>query len=325
MESNSSINQTENITDLYVNAIYYYALGWVHLITVVMPSLFFGPVFLSVLLSEKKFRDSPSILFASSIVLSVLGPLTYGLLMDFSLITDLQVFGDCRLGLYRMFWFGMNLFGMLRLYTTAVLTTVQYIIVRWGAKKMTRKRVTVIYLATCFVILSILVVSTAAVKSGAAVKIRGGYCALMSLESRLILLHAITGSVVGGSIPATVLSLTSTVLTRHYIKLHTIENAANVKRLSNVVIFQNIPLFHVPLIPVFLSVLVKISSTSDIPLALLTAFYVIELNYPYFLLVVFLGHKTFRNSLYTKLKLLQCSSFKRQFGKRFNQVSPFQS
>lgn len=318
-----SFNQTENVTD--GNTIYYYALGWAHLIVVVMPSLIFGPVFLSVLLSDKKFRDPPSILFTSLIIFSVIGPLTHGLLMDISLITDIQVFGDCRLGVYSVFWFGLTLFGMIRLYTIALLTTVQYITVRWGAKKMTRKRVAVIYTATCAITLCILLVSFGVIRvgPGMSVKIHGGYCAFMSPEARLIMLHVVTGSLVGGSIPAIILNLTSTVLTRRYIKLHTIQNAANVKRLSNVVLFQGIPLFHVPLIPVFLSVLVRISSMIDIPLAIFMAFYVLELNYPYFLLVVFLGHKTFRNSLFEKVKLLRCSSFKKLFGKRSNRVTPF--
>ena len=90
----------------------YVATGVAHIILVVIPTLILGSILLSLLLSNKKLRDPPSILFMCTTVLCMVGPVTYGLLMDISLITGFPLFGNCKAGTTPAFW---SLFAMFTL------------------------------------------------------------------------------------------------------------------------------------------------------------------------------------------------------------------
>ena len=72
------------------------AIGVGHLLLVVTPTIILGPLILGVFISNKKLRDPVSILFMCITVECVLGPLTYGLLLDLSLITDFPLLGPCE-------------------------------------------------------------------------------------------------------------------------------------------------------------------------------------------------------------------------------------
>ena len=105
------------------------AIGVAHLLLVVIPSLILGPLILGMFISNKKLRDPVSILFMCITVVCILGPLTYGLLQDLSLITDFPLLGSCEIFRGRLFWFSLGFFQILLTVSNTILVVVQYITV----------------------------------------------------------------------------------------------------------------------------------------------------------------------------------------------------
>ena len=83
----------------------YVAIGIIHLIIVVIPSLVIVPVVLYyIYLIMKQSGAKPVIfLYAVMAVLCFIGPLTYGILADVGLIANIPVYGNCSSSPYRTY------------------------------------------------------------------------------------------------------------------------------------------------------------------------------------------------------------------------------
>ena len=92
----SDIEETNSSIDEELIAIYE-SLGIAHLTIVVVPSLVLAPVVIYCLCTLMKASGVKpvSLLFLFLAILCMLGPLSYGILLDVTLITAIPVFGNC--------------------------------------------------------------------------------------------------------------------------------------------------------------------------------------------------------------------------------------
>ena len=146
MNSSSNISELTNTTNPFLkDAHIFVGSGVAHMMFVIIPTLIFGPILLSLLLSNKKLRDPSSILFKCTTMLCMVGPLPYGLLMDISLITGLPIFGSCSTDTPPAFWIFLTLFHLQLIVSTAYLSVTQYITIRWGPTKLSTAKTVVIF------------------------------------------------------------------------------------------------------------------------------------------------------------------------------------
>ena len=82
----------------------YISLGVLHLVFVVLPTLIFSPLAIYFMVKRGLSRHPTNIIFCWLCVVCIIGPCTYGLLMDFSLFFDVPLLGRCDLP-----WEGMLL------------------------------------------------------------------------------------------------------------------------------------------------------------------------------------------------------------------------
>ena len=260
------------------------------MIFVIIPTLILGPILLSLLLLNKKLRDPPSIVFMCTTVLCMVGPLTYGLLMDISLITGLPVFGSCNSDTPRAFWIFITLFHLQLIVSTAYLSVTQYITIRWGPSKLSTAKTVVIF-CILFVygslggLVNLLYNSPENIKH--AITVRGSLCTY-PFESVLIPLAVVfIQSVLMYIVPTAILVTVFSVLSFRYVKQHIINNGDVVRNVFKIMITITVSSVVFRLLPVINVLWFLIGTPTNMDFAVN---YSIELNYPLFLIVTIFVH-----------------------------------
>ena len=284
---------------------------------VIIPTLILGPILLSLLLSNKKLRDPPSILFMCTTVLCMVGPLTYGLLMDISLITGLPVFGSCNSDTPQAFWIFITLFHLQLIVSTAYLSVTQYITIRWGPSKLSTAKTVVIF-CILFVysspggLVTLLYNSPENIKH--AITVRGSLCTYPFKSVLIPLAVVFIQSVLMYVVPTAILVTVFSVLSFRYVKRYILENGDVVRNVFKIMIIITVSSIVFRFLPLINALLFLIGNPTNIDFVV---YYSIELNYPLFLIVTIFVHKSVRRAL---LKHLKCSSVKGIFGIPSNQV-----
>ena len=73
----------------------YIAISVAHMLVVIVPTVLLGATILYHVYSNREMRDPITTLFCAVIITSMLSPVTFGLLLDMSMITDLPLLGSC--------------------------------------------------------------------------------------------------------------------------------------------------------------------------------------------------------------------------------------
>ena len=311
MNSSSNGSEFGNATNPFLeDAPSFIASGVAHFILVVIPALVLGPILLSLLFSNKKLRDPPSILFICTTLLCIVGSVTYGLLMDLSLITDLPFLGVCNTYSQEAYWQLSIIFHGQLFVSTAYLTIVQYITIRWGPNKLSTTKTVVIFFVLCFFTIFFANLNLVFLLTvGTVVPVRGSLC---SYPPNLI--PFLVGAFLSLSffIPSVTIVIVFSVLSFRYVKKHTINNVDVVKSVLKITIIVTVS-------AVVFRILPTLSTFTGLPYSFnFLLSFSIELNFPLFLFLTIFVHKSIRQAL---LKHLKCSNIKRLFGKPSNQVS----
>ena len=316
METSNSSNLTCQL-DFSGFAHVLIAIGVAHLLLVVIPSLILGPLILGVFISSKKFKHPVTVLFMCITVVCVLGPLTYGLLMDLSLITDFPLLGPCELLRGQVFWFSVFFFEMLLFTSNIPLAVMQYVSVRWGKKLSVQRTILVFILLACLVLL-LTSVNFIYVASSATIPMRGSLCnTITNSESSNLL------SIVGSLVLVLVRLPTFAVvgifhfLTVRFVKKHTVNGKKIVGGVLIIMLSMTISVICFRLLPILqLSILPALSSTEEVVVLSFIVYYSIDLCFPLFLILTIIVHKTVRTALFVALKC----GYKKMFWKRSNRV-----
>ena len=294
--SNSLIDQQEG----------WIALGVAHILIVTLPSLALGSLILSLLVANKHLRDPVSVLFGWTAVVCMVGPVSYALLMDISLITDKPLLGDCGTFSGGLYWTLFNIFHSLLIFLIALLSITQYAIIKHGTNSsITSRRVSIIFGLLTIVTVLISIPVAIGNKASHPRKIRGSFCSGNEDTSPLlisILMVYLTTHVVPG-----VLVVIFSVLSRRKVQRDALEgNGQLVKSVTVMNILMILSVTVTRLLPI-LKFLIAIPAGNDNVLSFsLTNSY--ELNYPIYLLLTITLHKTIRKNLIQKTKTIFRSS-----------------
>ena len=166
-----------NNSDLHHIVQIYTALGIGHIFVVVIPSVVFAVIVLSFmwkLMKEVGFKPV-NLLFSLLAILCITGPVSYGILWDVSLITNIPLFGNCS-NIHPVFVIQYVLFYGIHTiisFTISMISVVQYVSLshKYG-RFMTSKNVFVVFL-----ILSVASIGICCIYfNGKYVEIRGSHC-----------------------------------------------------------------------------------------------------------------------------------------------------
>lgn len=288
-----------NLTGNATSSDRYIAIGVVHIVLVVIPSLILGPIILYLLaLNLKKSTNSITILFVCITTICVVGPSTYGILMDISLITDVPLTGTCGTPSGNWFWILYTFSHTLIPVSTALLSITQYVTVRWGMSHLKPKRVLIIFLV--LIIYTLLGSLTNAILDSIApsIMIRGSLCDYTGVG--IIALSGVVGLfLIAYVIPAFILVIIFSVLMVLFIKKNTIENKHEVKTALKITITIIISVVIFRLLP-FATFVADIGDLNQF-FFLVWLYYALDLSYPLFLVLVVITHKGVRKSFLNKL------------------------
>ncbi len=301
--NNSAFNiSQQNFTDSSDVSVFYIAIALLHILLVVVPALVFGPIVLGIFISNKELRDPVSILYICTGTLCVVGPLTYGLLMDFSLLTTVQLFGSCDSQTSKIFWLLFGTFQAQLLASNALLSIVQYISVKWGSKTVST-RVAVGIFFTMFVVY--LLTNMIHFIGSSEEHLRGSLCRHPgpALPYAYPLITMFTLGIF--TIPPFVVVVVFSILTIVYVKKNTVLNGQVVTTVVKIVLIWTVAVIllrTIPIIVVFLGFDTESTPISVILLRSWYGVYSVELSYPLCLLLPMFLHKTVGKILKKKFK-----------------------
>ena len=294
------------------------ACGVAHLLLVVIPSLILGPLILGVFISNKKLRDPVAILFMCITAVCILGPLTYGLLLDLSLITDFPLLGSCEALRGQVFWFSVFFFEILLLTSNIPLAVMQYVSVRWGKRLSAQSTILIFIMLACLVLI-LTSVNFIYVASSAIFRMRGSLCNAITNSAASTLL-SIVGTLVTilVRLPTFAVVGTFSFLTVRFIKKHTVNGKKVVRGVVIIMFFMSVSVVSFRLLPIFqLLLLPALSSTEENVIVSFIVYYSTDLCFPLFLILTVFAHKTVKTTISEALK--GCN-LKKVFYKRSNRV-----
>ena len=309
----------ENATNLSSSDINgFKAVGATHILLVSIPSLILGTIVLSLLLSNKKLRDPASIIFICNTILCVVSPITYGLLMDISLLTDIPVIGKCGTLRENTFWVFFYVSHLQLVTGTAFLSIAQYIAIRWGVRYLSTGKTVAIYTLLLGAGILLGIVNIIIPLFDRRFTVRGSLCESTLSISASAVINILNGSaLVVFFVPSVVIVVIFSVLTYRYVNRHTIENKKVVRNIVTIMILITTSLVVFRL-PVILDYLLVEESTNELTYFALA--YTAEINFPIFILLIIAIHKTVREVFVQKLK--KCISSCDFHQSSSNQVAP---
>ena len=292
--SNSLIDQQEG----------WIALGVAHILIVILPSLALGSTILSLLVANKHLRDPVSVLFGWTAVVCMVGPVSYAFLMDISLITDQPLLGDCGTFSGGLYWSLFNVFHGLLIFLAALLSLTQYVVIKHGTNSsFTSRRVSVIFGLLTIVAVLISIPVAVGNKVGHPSKIRGSFCSRYE-DTRPLLISVLIVYLTTYVVPG-VLVVIFSILSRHKVQRAVLEgNGQLVKSVTVMNILMILSATVTRLLPI-LSFVIHIGNANVLSFSLTNSQ---ELNYPIYLLLTIILHKTIRKNLIQKTKAIFRSS-----------------
>lgn len=292
--SNSLIDQQEG----------WIALGVAHILIVILPSLALGSLILSLQVANKHLRDPVSVVFGWTVVVCMVGPVSYALLMDISLITDKPLLGDCDRFSGSLYWSLFNVFHGLLIFFTALLSITQYTVIKHGTNSsLTSRRIAVIF--GLLTIVAVLISSPVAVGNQVSHsrKIRGSLCSGHE-DTRPLLISVLLVYLTTYVVPG-ILVVIFSLLSRRKVQQGVLEgNRQLVKSVTvmNILMISSVTITR--LLPI-LSFVINVGNGNVLSVGLTNSF---ELNYPIYLLLTITLHKTIRENLIQKTKAIFRSS-----------------
>lgn len=284
----------------------YTALGVVHLIIVVVPTLILTAVVLYYLWKQMKTSGLKpvSLLFFFLPIWCMLGPLTYGILWDISLITAVPVFGNCTSKhpvhvIQYLLQFGI---GMALSITIATIAVVQFLVLQCG------KFITVKKVIAAYAIMVILCFGFSCIFfNGGYTEIRGSHCKAFPKSG---LINVVIWMAVAYVAPI-VLTLVFSVLTCLKVKKDVVdENNSVIKSvvaLSTFNIFAYV-ILRVGSLAVYFTVVAISPTINVIYLWTTISRYIGELNYPVAAFSIVVVHSGMRKMVASFVRTSMCST-----------------
>ena len=287
-----------NNSDLHHIVQIYTALGIGHIFVVVIPSVLFAVIVLSFmwkLMKEVGFKPV-NLLFSLLAILCITGPVSYGILWDVSLITNIPFFGNCS-NAHPVFVIQYVLFSWIHTiisFTISMISVVQYVSLshKYG-RFMTSKNVFAVFL-----ILSVASIGICCIYfNGKYVEIRGSHCKLQEYTVGII---DLTVWLAFAFILPVVTTIMFTVLTCLKVRNEVIEeNTSVVKSVVRVTVLNVLSYVVLRTIAAMLYYLGTGLDPSPYSIDVWTtvARYLADLNYTLTVLSILIIHSNIRNKI----------------------------
>ena len=296
-----SVNGTNTTADLATALI---GLGIAHLLCVCVLSLVVG-TFVTILIGKllKTARDkTPAIhnllLILYLIVIStcMLGPVSYGILWDISLITGIPVMGNCAsypsniMGIL-----AFCVFQMLLSYLIGLIALIQLITVKYDKKLTAKSSIAVVFV---IVFMSTVLSSAVVFNERDTAEIRGSLCVTdeKAVQRDTAILLAL------GYIPSFAITIVATVLTYIKIKDHVIDPKTGIIKSVLAINIFNIVQYNIFRATAFLVFYTAVSAApSDdgtiFKICTVLGRYIADLSYPVTIFAILFLHKSIRSQL----------------------------
>ncbi len=187
----------------------YVLIATLHILLIVLPSLLFNT--LAILLLNKINKDKhPSVdVFYWICTVCILGPCSYGLLMDLSLLFDQPILGECLTKWQgAIYWYGHSFFNTLLYWLLAILSMVLCMTI--SGFKIQRWKLNIFL---CCVLMFLVLETFAFIigietQSSKFCPVRGSFCLTFYTDSRVIIFVGFARVFVAFPIPVTIVVIT---------------------------------------------------------------------------------------------------------------------
>ena len=276
------------------------AAAYLHIILIIVPTIVLGIIIIMVICKEKPSRQAPiTVFYLAMAMFSVAAVLTYGLLWDISLITDIPFLGECGTyplyNIYNIMYFSFHSIIALNVGATAVF---QFLVLIHG-KRITSKWV---YIALFSLIITSIGISCIFFNGRNSTRIRGSNCIFLGLEG---LINFVLWLPLAYTVPLA-LTIVFSVLTCKKVKKSVIQPLNDEKSLATSI--AQINMFNILLYTTFrlASVLLYflvsrlLKRNEDTAVTLIISRHLNDASYPATLISILVVHKGIRR-MATKL------------------------
>ncbi len=187
----------------------YVLLATLHLLLIVLPSLFFNT--LAIVLLNKTNKDKhPSVdVFYWICTVCILGPCSYGLLMDLSLLFDQPILGKCLIQWQgAIYWCGHSFFNTLLYWLLGILSIVLCLTISGFKIQRWKLNIFLCCVLIFFVLETFAFIIGIEMQSSKFCPVRGSFCLTFYTESRVIAFVGFARVLIGFPMPATIVVAT---------------------------------------------------------------------------------------------------------------------
>ncbi len=187
----------------------YVLLATLHLLLIVLPSLFFNT--LAIVLLNKTNKDKhPSVdVFYWICTVCILGPCSYGLLMDLSLLFDQPILGKCSTQWQgTIYWCGHSFFNTLLYWLLGILSIVLCLTISGFKIQRWKLNIFLCCVLIFFILETFAFIIGIEMKSFKFCPVRGSFCLTFYTESRVIAFVGFARVLIAFPMPATIVVAT---------------------------------------------------------------------------------------------------------------------
>ena len=183
----------------------YISLAMLHLLFIVLPSIFFNSLAIVLLYKTNKDKQPSVVVFYWICTVCIAGPCSYGLLMDLSLLFDQSVIGDCLIQWQgAIYWYSHSFFNSMLFWLLGILSIVLYLTI--GGSKIPAK---FINMALCCIV-AFFIFETLAFIIGIETQsenfcfVRGSFCLVFYTDSIVVVFIGFTRVLIAFPLSATI-------------------------------------------------------------------------------------------------------------------------
>ena len=284
----------------------YYTLAVLHITLILVPAIVLNTMALWLLSKTNKYRHPSTTVFRWMLAISMLGPSTYGLVMDISLFSDLPLLGRCSKRWEGIFyWLGHTIFHTYLLWLVGVLGIVIYLSIKSTKEKVMKWKLNiplVILLIVCVFssVGFVLLLESFHIRS---CHIRGSFCVVYYSQQPAVAFLGIARVGVGFGLGATVVVISMVLYTRKIKREVNNRDKTLIQPLARLTIVLLLASFLITS-PTSLLYLSSFRGTEQGYVEFLTT-HTLQVNYLLFPVLIMILHKPIRRKIIDSMSKLR--------------------
>ncbi len=182
----------------------YISLAMLHLLFIVLPSIFFNSLAIVLLYKTNKDKQPSVVVFYWICTVCIAGPCSYGLLMDLSLLFDQSVIGDCLIQWQgAIYWYSHSFFNSFLYWLLGILSIVLYLAICGIKLPIQKMNIILCCVLTFFIFETLAFIIGIETQSKIFCHVRGSFCLAFYTDSGVVVFVGFVRVLIGFAIPAT--------------------------------------------------------------------------------------------------------------------------